>query len=269
MINKILKLSFGALLVFGTSCDELADIFGEQMLGDWEVSSAMYYANVDCGASGNTGLNLIDEILDVEDGVEFVQDSLDIYVPVVPPAGVDVAYEVSFTEDPNDSTITYVDMSLGLELASEFDVFPIYSDFFIDFNNNGINDLEDQCLGYGGSVVDRDGVDWCSMPMTQSLCESGGGGDSPMTPVWNDSTMSCFLGQFSVQGTYEVTADEVCMEYSLTGGELPHWLPTSGCFGYEVSGTSLQLTLTDSTASIVPDGVCLQLSFSKLADSAE
>ncbi|SVC85000.1 uncharacterized protein METZ01_LOCUS337854, partial [marine metagenome] len=52
MINKILKLSFGALLVFGTSCDELADIFGEQMLGDWEVSSAMYYANVDCGTSG-------------------------------------------------------------------------------------------------------------------------------------------------------------------------------------------------------------------------
>ena len=268
MRNRILKLSFGVTFALVVSCDELTDLFGEQMLGDWEISSAMYYANVDCGAGGQTGLNLIDEILDAGDGVEFVQDSLDLYVPMVPPMGVDVAYDVSFEEDEDDSTITYVNMALGIELGSVFDVYPIFDEYFWDDDSNGIDDQEDMCIEYGGSVADRNGQNWCTMPMNQELCEYGGLGGM-ITPVWNDSTMSCYVGQFSVQGTYEITADEVCMEYSLTGGELPYWLPTSGCFGYEVAGTSLLLTLTDSTTYITPDGACLNLSFNKLAGSME
>ena len=35
MLNRILKLSFGVTFVLVMSCDELAEVFGEQIEGDW------------------------------------------------------------------------------------------------------------------------------------------------------------------------------------------------------------------------------------------
>ena len=47
MGNRILKLSFGVTFVLVMSCDELASVFGDQIEGDWEISSAVIYENFD------------------------------------------------------------------------------------------------------------------------------------------------------------------------------------------------------------------------------
>ena len=108
---------------------------------------------------------------------------------------------------------------------------------------------------------------WCLMPMDETLCNTVFEGVAD----WNDSTSTCFLGEYAMEGSWEITADEVCMTAEVTEGDLPDWMPSAAtkCFGYEVAGTSLVLTAKEEASPMYPLGTCLSLSFGKLPDSME
>ena len=67
MLNRILKLSFGVTFVLVMSCDELAEVFGEQIEGDWEISSAVIYENVDCSGEGH---DILSDFFNIPEEVE-------------------------------------------------------------------------------------------------------------------------------------------------------------------------------------------------------
>ena len=103
------------------------------------------------------------------------------------------------------------------------------------------------CDYYSG-VVDGG---WCMKPMDSEECLSWVQG------VWNYSSITCLEPLVEVSGTWEITADELCL-YA-TGGDTDFLGDL--CFGYEVAGTSLVLTSQDSVYN-----QCIELTFGKVPD---
>ena len=224
MGNRILKLSFGATFVLVMSCDELADVFGDQIEGDWEISSAVIYENVDCSGEG---YDMLADFFEHADEIE----------AMIPP-GLDIAWEADFEQDTVNDINSY-SMSLGILYENPFGYFPV---------TEASTDTT-MCDYYDG-VIDNG---WCMATMDSDVCS-----EWAYDGVWDDSSSTCLEPLVAVSGTWEITADELCL-YATDGdtdflGDL--------CFGYEVAGTSLVLTAQDSVYN-----QCIELTFGKVPDS--
>ena len=110
MRNRILKLSLGVTFVLVMSCDELADVFGDQIEGDWEISSAVIFENVDCSGEG---YDMLADFFEYADEVE----------AMIPP-GLDIAWEADFEQDTVNDINSY-SMSLGILYENPFGYFPV------------------------------------------------------------------------------------------------------------------------------------------------
>ena len=224
MLDRILKLSFGVTFVLVMSCDELADVFGDQIEGDWEISSAVIYENVDCSGEG---YDMLADFFEYADEVE----------AMIPP-GLDIAWEADFEQDTVNDINSY-SMSLGILYENPFGYFPVYA----------ASEDTTMCDYYDG-VVDNG---WCMAIMDSDVCS-----EWAYDGVWDDSSSTCLEPLIAVSGTWEITADELCL-YA-TGGDTDFLGDL--CFGYEVAGTSLVLTSQDSVYN-----QCIELTFGKVPDS--
>ena len=110
MGNRILKLSFGVTFVLVMSCDELASVFGDQIEGDWEISSAVIYENFDCSGEG---YDMLADFFEYADEVE----------AMIPP-GLGIAWEADFEQDTVTDINSY-SMSLGILYENPFGYFPV------------------------------------------------------------------------------------------------------------------------------------------------
>ena len=222
MVNSILKLSFGVTFVLVMACDELASIFGDQIEGDWEISSAMIYGNVDCSGEG---YDMLADMLQYADDVE----------AMIPP-GLDIEWGAEFEQDTVNDINTY-SMSLGILYENPYGYFPVTE-----------SSTDTAMCDYYSGVVDGG---WCMTPVDSEECVGW------LEGVWNDSTSTCSQPLVEVSGTWEISADELCL-YA-TAGDTDFL--GDRCFGYEISGTSLMLTAQDSIAND-----CIQLTFGKVPD---
>ena len=223
MRNRILKLSFGVTFVLVMSCDELADVFGDQIEGDWEISSAFIYENFDCSGEG---YDMLADFFEYADTVE----------AMIPP-GMGIAWEADFEQDTVTDINSY-SMSLGILYENPFGYFPVTS----------ASEDTTMCDYYDG-VVDNG---WCMATMDSELCS-----EWTYDGVWDDSSSTCMEPLVAVSGTWEITADELCL-YA-TGGDTDFLGDL--CFGYEVAGTSLVLTSQDSVYN-----QCIELTFGNVSD---
>ena len=223
MGNRILKLSFGVTFVLVMSCDELASVFGDQIEGDWEISAAVIYENFDCSGEG---YDMLADFFEYADTVE----------AMIPP-GMAIAWEADFEQDTVTDINSY-SMSLGILYENPFGYFPV----------TAASEDTTMCDYYDG-VVDNG---WCMATMDSEVCS-----EWAYDGVWDDSSSTCLEPLVAVSGTWEITADELCL-YATDGdtdflGDL--------CFGYEVAGTSLVLTSQDSVYN-----QCIELTFGKVPD---
>ena len=223
MGNRILKLSFGVTLALVMSCDELTSIFGDQIEGGWEITSAVIYENVDCSGEG---YDMLADFFEYADEVE----------AMIPP-GMDIAWEADFAQDTSTDINSY-SMSLGILYENPFGYFPVTDS--VDSTN---------CSYYGGEPVDG----WCMTPMDSDVCSDWAYEGS----VWDDSSNTCLEPLLAVSGTWEISADELCL--TATEGETEFL--GDQCFGYTVAGTSLVLTSQDSVYN-----QCIELTFGKVSD---
>ena len=223
MGNRILKLSFGVTFVLVMSCDELASVFGDQIEGDWEISSAVIYENFDCSGEG---YDMLADFFEYADEVE----------AMIPP-GLGIEWEADFEQDTVTDINSY-SMSLGILYENPFGYFPV----------TAASEDTTMCDYYDG-VVDNG---WCMATMDSELCS-----EWTYDGVWDDSSSTCMEPLVAVSGTWEITADELCL-YA-TGGDTDFLGDL--CFDYEVAETSLVLTSQDSVYN-----QCIELTFGNVSD---